>query len=248
VRPLALCLIAAFLSAAQTDPARFGPRGAFRLEPNGMIEQLPGGETKLYPLPQSTQDDYARLRPAALKLNPLSYTQNEYQREETIGPYQVEGDLLWFGKAFYDSEGMRGVGAFGYFDARTRRYTLYSPPEVADCEVSAILIEPDVVWLGLDRSIEDIATAPCSLVRWNRTSHAVRAWPLEFAVNRIAREGASLRLTTNLGLNPNLAPVTKRGYALLEGDVIRRFLVSTGRDGKQSTTPVDRFPPPPTMH
>ena len=45
-----------------------------------------------------------------------------------IGPYQIDGARIWFGKNFYDGEGDTGVGAFGYFDTSTRAYTLFSPP------------------------------------------------------------------------------------------------------------------------
>jgi len=43
---------------------------------------------------------------------------------------------------------MKGIGAFGTFDAVTRRYTLFSPPEIARYEISAILVAPATVWLG----------------------------------------------------------------------------------------------------
>lgn len=118
------------------------------------------------------------------------------------------------------------MGAFGYFDAYTRKYTLFSPPEVAAYEISAILVTPETVWLGLDEFIEDISKAPGGLVQWNRETHAVHKYPLEFEVNSIRREGDLLRLET------------RNGYALLRGDKVLRFLTS----GK----PIARFPPPPT--
>ena len=56
----------------------------------------------------------------------------------------------------------------GYFDTATRKYTLFSPPEVARYEISAILVEPERVWIALDHFGEDISTSPGGLVRWNR--------------------------------------------------------------------------------
>jgi hypothetical protein len=232
------------ICAAEPEAVRFGPNGAFQLEhskddfgvrSHGVVERI-GAGSRMYPLPQSDFATYARLRPKDVAINPLSATANHYEREETIGPNQVEGDKLWFGKSFYDGEGMRGVGAFGYFDAATRKYELFSPPAVACCEVSAILVEPEVVWLGLDQFGEDISTFPGGLVRWDRRTHAVWKYDVEFVVTGIAREGESLRLTTT------------EGYALLNGDRIDRFRVQTGRDGRKTSTPIARFPPPPSTH
>jgi hypothetical protein len=124
--------------------------------------------------------EHAKLRPEALKINPI--TAHQYERQEVIGPYQVEGSRLWFGNHFYDSEGMRGVGAFGYFDMDTRRYQLFRPREVAPYEISAMLVERDSVWLGLDSFVEDISSVPGGLIRWSRETRQVRRYPLELVV------------------------------------------------------------------
>ena len=239
----AICVLAAMLiCAAEPDETRFGPGGAFQLEyrkddfglrSHGVLERV-GASSKLYSLPQSDFATYAKLRPKDVELNPLNATANQYDREEAIGPHQVEAGRLWFGKVFYDGEGMRGVGAFGYFDTQTRGYQLFSPPEMASYEVSAILVEADAVWLGLDHFGEDISKFPGGLVRWDRKTRAVRRYPIEFVVNTIGREGDSLRLTTN------------GGYALLKNGAIRRFAVNLGAGGKEKTTPIARFPPPPS--
>jgi len=241
VKPVVVCAVTAFLIwSAEPDTTRFGPRGAFQLEytlvggtsveSHGVIEKLDAtGRTKFYPLPQSGFETYAKLREADLKLNPISATANNYDRDEMIGPHQLEGNRLWFGNSFYDGEGKRGVGAFGYFDASTRQYRLFTPPEVAAYEVSAILVEPDVVWVALDHQGEDISKYPGGLIRWNKTTQQVERYAIEFVVTAIQRDGNSLRLATN------------GGYALLTRDVLHRFRV-TG----SVTTPIDRFPPPPS--
>jgi hypothetical protein len=250
VKLFASCVaIVALLCATELpspDYAMFGPHGAFQLEyskdgfgmrSHGVIERLDGttnGQTRMYPLPQSSFDTYAKLRPADLKMNPIAATSNQYEREEVIGPHQLQGDKLWFGKSFYDGEGMRGVGAFGYFDTATRQYRLYSPPEVAACEISAILVEPDVVWVALDHFGEDISTFPGGLARWNRQTHAVRRYAIEFVVTIITRQNDSLRLTTN------------GGYALLKNDALDRYQVRTNASGRTETTRIGRFPPPPS--
>jgi hypothetical protein len=219
------------------DPVMFGPGGRFQLEnskddfgmrSHGIIETLGPGRTKVYPLPQSTAAQYARLRPKDMRINPFHATDNLYERQEVIGPYEIEGGRLWFGNGYYDAEGMRGVGAFGYFDTATRGYTLFSPPEVAPYEIDAILVEPETVWLALDTFTEDISKIPGGLVRWNRMTHEIQKYPLEFVVDSIQREGDSLRLKT------------RGGYALFRDGGIRRFLAN----GRSIAT----FPSPPTHY
>jgi hypothetical protein len=99
---------------------------------------------------------------------------------------------------------------------------------VAAYETSAILVENNVVWLGLDRFGEDISTSPGGLVRWNRTTRETRHYALEFEIDRIRREGDSLRFST------------RYGYALFRGGQVRRY----SRSGK----PMTKFPPPPTHY
>lgn len=219
-------LFIAFLAAA------FGPANRFHLEhsndefgirAHGIIETLAGSRTKFYPLPQSTVEKYIRLRPEDLRINPFPPTR--YQRQEVIGPTQIEDGKIWFGNNYYDGEGMRGVGAFGHFDTATRRYTLFSPPEVARFEISAILVDPDTVWLALNRFGEAASGSPGGLVRWNRTTHEARKYALEFGVQGITAESGSLRLKT------------RGGYAIFHDGEIRRF--------NSNGHPIAKFPPGP---
>jgi len=73
---------------------------------------------------------------------------------------------------------------------------------MARYEVSAILVEPDKVWIALDQFVEDISTVPGGLVRWNRTTHEIHKYPLEFVVTGIRAERGSLRLETHDGYAP----------------------------------------------
>jgi hypothetical protein len=227
--------LAIILLSVVLDAVTFGAGNRFQLEhskddfgirSHGIVEMLDANRTKFYPLPQSTSEKYSRLRPEDLRINPI--TPDHYERQEVIGPYQIEDGRIWFGNSYYDGEGMKGVGAFGYFDTATRTYTLFSPPEVARYEISAILVEPDRVWLALDQFGEDISRSPGGLVRWNRMTHEIHKYPLEFGVDSIRAEGNLLRLKT------------REGYALFRDDEIRRFLTN-GR-------PIAKFPPPPTHY
>jgi len=111
----------------------------------GVVEQTARGE-KCYPMPQSSIQKYRALRPDA----PVEESNWEEFRSEGIGPHQVEGRRLWFGVGFGSGETM-GLGGLGYFDMETRKFTLYSPPEVAPWSTNALLLQPDAVWLGLAR-------------------------------------------------------------------------------------------------
>jgi len=99
------------------------------------------------PLPQSTYDEFARARPERVR--------DGYSRganiDERIGAHQVLGDRMWFGKAFYDGEGTTGVGGIGYYDIRTKTFTMLSGPELANWSISALLVETNAVWAGLVR-------------------------------------------------------------------------------------------------
>jgi hypothetical protein len=235
------CLIAAVaLTPAAGNGQAFGPNRFFHLESSrdgfgershGVIE-TGNGRANIYPLPQSTFEDYARLRPGDLSINP--FTAKDYDRQEVIGPHQVEGNKLWFGKDFYEGEGELGVGAFGYFDTATRQYQLFSPPEVAPWEISAILVGRDSVWLGLDRFGEDISTSPGGLAQWDRNTHEVHLYALEFVVKSIERRADVLRLGAI------------SGYADLRNGVLQRFEIRQSASGATVVVPVDKFPPPST--
>ena len=72
--------------------------------------------------------------------------------QDRIGPRAADGDRLWFGKTFYDGEGVEGVGGLGYFDAATSRFEILTSPLIADWSVTAIHVEPEHIWLALASS------------------------------------------------------------------------------------------------
>ena len=144
--------------------AHFGSERRFALSNGRLITERTRRGVIRHRLPQSTYDEFARVRPGRVR--------NGYRRQgttvdEKIGPWQVEGERLWFGKTFYDSEGYTGVGGFGYFDAVKKKYRIWSPPEVTASSVSAILVEPETVWLGLVWNGE-YGPAPGGLVAFDR--------------------------------------------------------------------------------
>jgi hypothetical protein len=169
-----------------------------------------------YDLRQSTYDDFARARGRRVK---DGYVRDGTVIEEKIGPAQSEGDKFWLGKTFYDGEGNSWVGGFGYFDASNRQYHLYAPPEIADYSVSAILVEPDAVWMGIFRSGE-WGGSPAGVLRYDRNTQAVRKYELPDAVYGLMESGSRI-----------LAP-TSSGIAVIDGDRVSRYFVDRTANGK----------------
>lgn len=207
---------------ADPTPA-FGPRKRFRLvtEKNNDSSESPfvmekvATKEKTYRLPQSDlktwqqarQDDIANGIPAD---QPLI--------SEQIGPHQVEGNRLWFGKTFYNGEGSTGVGGFGYFDAATRSYRLYSPPEIHRWSVSAIRVEPDFIWLGLYHRGE-YGNNSGGLLRWNRKTEEVRRYDVSLSIGHIVRHRDTLYLGGN-------------GIVTLRGEETRSHFVDRTLNGR----------------
>lgn len=203
-------------------PARFG---SFELteEPDPawgkrkVIAQRSGEKTVAVPLPQTTLVDFLRLRPEALQ---SGWRPSSGNIREDIGPHELTGNQLWFGKTFYDGEGETGAGAFGYFDGATGQYILFSPPEVRRWSISAILVESDAVWVALVHRGEYGDTGG-GLLRWDRSSQRVKQYPVSPVVHAMARYQGRLYLGTS------------DGVAVLQDGPARQFFVDVGMDGKR---------------
>ena len=66
-----------------------------------------------------------------------------------------------------------GIGGFGYFDMDRHTWTLHSPPEVSPWSVSALLLNPNAVWLGLSRGSDEGFRESGGIVRWDRKTERV---------------------------------------------------------------------------
>ena len=92
-----ILILAAFNAAAFASGNRFQlehSKDSFGMRSHGIVETLGAGRTKFYPLPQSTAEKYNRLRPEDARINPI--TLGDYERQEVIGPYQIEDGKIWF--------------------------------------------------------------------------------------------------------------------------------------------------------
>ena len=211
------------LSLDDPSPTRFGEADAFTFVrghtdihgkeyPSSIVDS----QGKKYPLPQSTYDDFAKARPGRVE---DGYVRKVTTIDEGIGPVQIEGDKLWFGKGFYDGEGRSGVGGFGYFEATDHQFHLFTLPEVADFYVSAIHVEPETVWMGISHSGE-WGSSPAGLLRYDRKTHAVRKYDLPDEVYGFIASGNRLLV------------YTRSGIAIIEGDQTTRYFVDRTTDGR----------------
>jgi hypothetical protein len=191
-------------------PAEFVSQLKTVFEPKPLPQEL-----LATPLPQSTYAEFARARPARVR---DGYGPGSSIRE-TIEPYQIAGNKIWFGKSFYDGEGITGVGAIGYFDRPTKKYTFLRIQEVADWSVSNLLVEGDTLWAGLVRHPEG-ADRPGGLIHHDLKSGVTKKFPVDDVIYRIERWRDSLYLTTS------------NGIYVLKGDRWTRFRVEPDINGK----------------
>jgi hypothetical protein len=138
----------------------------------GIWEIDEGG--RFHAMPAPTYDTFRTKRPGRVA---DGYSRDETDLGNGIGPIQVEGRRIWFGTTFYDGEGTSGVGGIGSFDVDTRRWRLVYPRALADWSSSAILVEPDAVWLGLVQNTEGRGRDG-ALLRWDRKTGDTRRVPM----------------------------------------------------------------------
>lgn len=165
-------------------------------------------ELRDHPMPQSTPAELKRARPRSED----GWDPEGMTIEEKPGPFQRVGNRIWFGKLFYDGEGISGVGGIGYFDTASSKYTLLSVPLMAEWSASAILVEDDAVWVGLVGYPEGEAYAG-GLVRYDLKSGKSRKFPTEEVISRILR------------WNDRLYAATLNGAYRLRGETLTRYRV-----------------------
>ena len=169
-----------------------------------------------YEMPQSSHDAFAKARPGRVKNN---YLRANTEFDEQIGPFQVEGGKLWFGKTFYDGEGSSGVGGFGYFDPADKKYHLFAPAEMADWSVSAMLVEAETVWMALVQRGEYGGPSGGVLKFDRKAGTAERLEMPDFG-------------TQFLRLGSDLLVATSGGVAVIHEGRVTRYFAAPGRDGR----------------
>ncbi|HLG57879.1 MAG TPA: hypothetical protein VI485_21215 [Vicinamibacterales bacterium] len=163
---------------------RFGPSGAFTLveldedtecaDASAVVLETRGRRQQRHSLPPSGCD--------------------------RIGPWALDGDRLWFGKTFYAGEGGTGTGGFGYFDANTRQYQIFSPREITPSSASAIFVQPDAVWVAL-LTRQEYGDHGQGLLRYDRRSQTTTRFDIAGSIGRrFIQCGDRIALTLDDGI------------------------------------------------
>lgn len=108
-----------------------------------------------------------------------------------IGPVQIEGSRLWFGRQFYNGEGSTGIGGFGYYDCATDELREYTIPQSSPYSAIALWVDTDTIWLSLARYGE-YGMWEGGLLEWNREKETARHWKQMPYISHIVRDGADL--------------------------------------------------------
>ncbi len=187
----------------------------FRAEPGEVFREWNGRRTS-HPVRSFTADEYKQRRGKAgdTLLNQVQHI----EMVSAIGPLQAEGPRLWFARAFYDGEGLTGVGGFGYLDCETGELQEHFPAEAAGYMASAMLVERDAVWLSLS-SFGEYGSSSGGLLRWSRKdgyTHLLPNAPIAF---HLVRDGKFLVLPHDAGMS------------VLDGDTLRHFAIREMPDG-----------------
>ncbi len=193
---------------AEPKPVSFGN---FRLI-QGVIVQTNG---KQYPLHRPNYEEFAKSR----QLRVSDGYKERVEFDDHIGPWALEGGNLWFGKSFYDGEGITGIGGFGYFDTTEKKYHLYAAPEIADYSVSAIHVDPEAVWMALVHNGEWGGSSG-GLLRFDRTTNAIRKFEMPDIGRQFRSAGDRLLLATT------------SGFAVIVNDQITRYFIDKTTDGR----------------
>ena len=210
---------------------RFGPAERFATEPlaaggsyeiEWVVRDTANG--RRYRLPRSTLATFAKARPQHAR-DRLNGGVAEF--EDRIGPRATDGDRLWFGKTFYDGEGVEGVGGLGYFDATTSRFEILTSPLIADWSATAIHVETDHVWLALATRGE-YGDRSGGVLRFDRRDARFQKVADTRGIGgQFLRVGGELLLVTDVG-------VTTIGAA------VRHYLVDQTSDGRLRIIEVER--------
>lgn len=148
-----------------------------------------------HPLPQSTYEAFAEARPDRVR---DGYDREATQIVESVGAWEQEGDRTWLGVAFYDGEGLTGVGRVGYVTT-SGEYTFLRLPAVAPWSVDAMLVEPNTVWIALVMHPEGAARSG-GLLAYSRHARRTMHYDIPDVIQIIRRVGDAVFVASGRGL------------------------------------------------
>jgi len=170
---------------------------------------------KDHPMPSSTYADFVRARPERVE-DGYDSTSGIGERP---GPIEWDGSRIWFGKTFYDGEGSSGVGGVGYFDTVKSTYTFLKIPGIARWSVSTLLVDDQILWIGLVGHPEGPDYGG-GLLRYDLKTGTTAKVSIDAVVRRIKRWSGRYYLVTNAGVS------------VIEGErPIARFQIEPELDG-----------------
>jgi hypothetical protein len=210
-------------SDGKQDFAAREQNGVWRVTAGPATQPVPSppleSVAQIAPMPVSTLGEFEKARSAQAKLTPDGAV-----IEERIGPYQKVGSKIWVGKTFYNTDSSVGVGDIGYYDQATKDWVFLHIPEMADWSTSALLIEANTIWAGLESNNPGGALSG-GLLRYDRMSHKTTTIPLSDVIEKI------------IVLGQRVYCGTTGGFAVIEHDQARRFEFEPQIDGSYTVTP-----------
>lgn len=148
-------------------------------------------------LPVLTEAEARRLRPDA---DPGASAAG---RQE-IGGCLAHGGYVWLGLAFYDSEGITGVGGVGRFDSATGRVEIRRPPALRGWSSGPLLHDGRDLWLATWRYAEGGDEPAIGVVRYDWAGDRLVPEPdamCGFLASRMLSHGGALWLASDGGLS-----------------------------------------------
>ena len=153
------------------------------------------------PAPRVTlsKSEAVRLRPALRRAESI---------EQRIGATTEHDGFVWFGIAFYEGEGVNGVGGVGRYDPRTGETIVRRPPLIRDSSVDRIVHDGQALWLATTTHRECSGNPPThGLVRYDWSTGRIQSYekrddgPCGFTIHDLLIDGGYLWVASDLGLS-----------------------------------------------
>lgn len=144
-------------------------------------------------------------REEAIALRPR--LQQEEQIEQKVYAWTQYGGFIWFGIAFYDGEGVSGVGGIGRYNPKTKKMEIRRPQLLRDVSIGHIAHDGETLWLGTAGYYEGPSGYGHGLVRYDWKTDRISSFegtddgPCGFMVHGLHLEKNSLWVATDLGLS-----------------------------------------------
>lgn len=153
-------------------------------------------------LPQPTSEYLIQMRPKA-----KPYYREGAPIKNSIGPFFIEEDKIWFGITFYDGEGRWGLGGIGFFDTKEEKWGLLHLKILKASSVDCILRDGNRIWMGTSHHGEYGFSATSGLVMFDRVNGNYRYYTTKNSsisgdlVSSMAKDEDELWVATEYGMS-----------------------------------------------